>query len=82
MEIPTPYFSKDRTNIFLQNVGTCVLYHVMSLFEVSYLEMTSTAMIIQHWGQKNEWFQSIGGIKGTGNWPVIEPKPLWLDASN
>jgi len=46
MEIPTPYFSKDRTNIFLQNVGICVLYHVMSLFEVSYLEMSSTAIII------------------------------------
>jgi len=41
-----PYFCKDRTNIFLQNVGTCILYHMMSLLEVTYLETLSTAMII------------------------------------
>jgi len=37
---------KNITNIFLQNDGTGILYRMMSLFEVSYLETLSTAMII------------------------------------
>ena len=56
-----PYFSKDRTNIFLQNVGTCILFHLMSLFWSVLFRKTVNchdylALVTEKWMLPEHWW--------------------------
>jgi hypothetical protein len=56
-----PFFSKDRTNIFLQNVGTCILFHLMSLFWSVLFRKTVNchdylALVTEKWMLPEHWW--------------------------